>query len=60
MAFAKDKERLSVILTVRTTPSEKTELDAAAKVHGKEIADIVREGLDLWFAKFAKPRKGAK
>jgi hypothetical protein len=62
--FAKDKgrdqERLTAVLTVRVTATERAVLERAAAEHGVDIADIFREGLDLWFASHQPQRKSAK
>jgi hypothetical protein len=51
--FAKDRERRQPrdqLLTIRVTVSERAMLERAAREADLDVADIFREGLDLWFA----------
>jgi len=44
-----EREPMNKIVTVRMTESEKAILDAAAVAHGKDVVEIIRSGLKLWF-----------
>ena len=59
--FDVPRESRSVTLTVRMTPTEHAAVKAAADADGKEIVDLVREGLRLVLDRRAKakspPRK---
>jgi hypothetical protein len=52
--FANDREPRrqprTELLTIRVSVSEKAQLERAAQEANLDVADIFREGLDLWFA----------
>ena len=57
--FSTPREARSITVTLRMTPTEHAAVKAAADAEGKEIVDLIREGLGLVLdrKRAAAPRK---
>jgi hypothetical protein len=57
--FAK-KERFEIVETFRTTATQHAALQAQAKLEDRELADIIRDSLEMYFAKKERENKKGK